>query len=121
MLPPKRSEITKVVRDGTKTMVMPLIIPGMLKGKMISERYRPQWRPNLWLQNNVFVYLGKHVIEGQYHKGQEVVDHAQYNSPRCVNQLLGRKMKKAQRLVDNAVFFPKESAMQESAEENSST
>ena len=35
LLPPRRSEITKVVSAGTKTIVIPLIIPGMLKGKMI--------------------------------------------------------------------------------------
>ena len=35
LLPPSRSEMTKVVRDGTNTMVIPLMMPGTLRGRMI--------------------------------------------------------------------------------------
>ena len=38
LLPPRRSEMTKVVRDGTNTMVIPLIIPGTLRGRMILQK-----------------------------------------------------------------------------------
>ena len=39
---PKMVEITKVVRDGTNTMVIPLITPGKLKGSII---FRKVWIP----------------------------------------------------------------------------
>ena len=35
LLPPRRLLITKVVKAGTNTMVIPLIIPGILSGKVI--------------------------------------------------------------------------------------
>ena len=37
LLPPRRLEITKVVSAGMNTMVMPLMIPGTLKGRMILK------------------------------------------------------------------------------------
>ena len=38
LLPPRRSEMTKVVRDGTKTIVIPLMTPGTLRGRMILKK-----------------------------------------------------------------------------------
>src|SRR5699024_130875 len=38
LLPPSRSLITKVVREGTNTMVIPLMTPGRLKGKVILQK-----------------------------------------------------------------------------------
>ena len=37
LLPPRREEITKVVSAGTNTMVIPLITPGRLSGKIIRQ------------------------------------------------------------------------------------
>ena len=42
--------------------------------------------------DGIVVDLAEYVVDREYHKGQEVVNHAEYNGSRCIDQGLGRQM-----------------------------
>ena len=90
LLPPKRAEITKVVRAGTNTMLMPLMIPGTLNGIRIfvitCKPFAPRSLAALITLSSI---LTRAFVNGQHHKGQEIVDHAQNNGRRRIDNREG--------------------------------
>ena len=120
--PPRRSEITNVVSAGTNTMVMPLITPGILSGKITLQKVCTGFAPrSLCRVDNIAVDLDQYVIDRKHHERQEVVHHTEDDGIRCIDDLQVRQMQKTQHAVDDTVFFQEVSAMPGCGEENSST
>ena len=55
--------------------------------------------------DHIFVNLYKHVIDRKHHKRQKVIDHAEDDRVRCVDDRKLRQMEERQNTVDHAVLF----------------
>ncbi len=105
MLPPRRSEITKVVSAGTNTMVIPLMIPGMLSGSSYFQKCLHTVCTKVsCCVDDIAVDLDQYIVDRQDHKRQEVIDHTEYDRIRSVDDFQCRQMEKMKDAVDDAVF-----------------
>ena len=73
LLPPSRSGDNEGGQEGTNTMVMPLMMPGMLKGNhILMKRWKllaPQVHGGIY---NIIVYFGQHIVMGSTIKGRKL-------------------------------------------------
>ena len=75
--------MTKVVRAGTNTMVMPLMMPGMLSGSMILKKVCTDLAPKIsCCIDDVVVDFDQGIVNRQHHKRQKVVYHAKHDGIR---------------------------------------
>ena len=80
--------MTKVVSAGTNTIVIPLMIPGTLSGRMILVKCLDISGTEIsGCGNNIFVNLYKYIVNRQHHERQEVVDHTEDDRCRCVDNV----------------------------------
>ena len=83
--------MTKVVRAGTNTMVMPLMTPGMLKRKNNLEKGLDAVGAQVsGCIDDVLVDFYQHIVDRKHHEGQEVVYHAEDDGTGGVDDAPGR-------------------------------
>ena len=108
LLPPRRSDITNVVRCGKNTIVMPLMIPGILSGIMILKNALPVFLTEIsGSVDNIFINLRQHIVDRKYHKRKKIVYHSENNGRWSIDDRLLRKMEEIKYAVNDSVFFQK--------------
>ena len=68
--------MTKEVSAGTKTMIMPLIMPDKVSGMMILNKMMASLAPRSFAASMTSFFDSCHgVVNWQYHKRKKIVDH----------------------------------------------
>ena len=105
LLPPRRSDITNVVRDGTKYHCDAADDSGNTKRHYDLKNSLRSVRTEIsGSVDNIFINLRQHIVDRKYHKRKKIVYHSENNGRWSIDDRLLRKMEEIKYAVNDSVF-----------------
>lgn len=102
--PPRISGIANVVSDGTNTMVIPLMMPGMVSGIMILVKTADNGAPrSRGCLDDILIQFHHRIVYRQNHKRQIIINHTNNNRHIGIRQILSRQPQYPKDCINNSV------------------